>query len=74
MMARKRHRFSPFESLGSLESLGLRISPSALALGAIAEVSTISCHDLSPADSGDDPPITQPTLPSTGPGGPGSSS
>jgi hypothetical protein len=73
-MARTRRRFSPLDSLGSLESLGPRISPSALALGAAAEVWTIPHRDVSPADAGDDPPITQPPLPSTGPGGPGSGS
>jgi len=72
-MAWKRHRFLPFGSLGSLESLGPRLSPSGLSLGVVAEVSTMTGFQPL-CDSGDDPPITQPDLPPTGPAGPGSSS
>jgi hypothetical protein len=64
-------RHSLFDSVVSLEALDLRLSPSPLSLGAAAAVHH---HDISPCDSGDDPPITQGDLPPTGPSGPGSSS
>jgi hypothetical protein len=68
-------RHSLFDSLVSLETLDLRLSPSTLSWGAAAAASAIHHHEVSPAsDSGDDPPITQPDLPPSGPSGPGSSS
>ena len=68
-------RHSRFDSLISLESLDLRLSPSPLSLGAVAAAPVIHHPALLPDnDSGDDPPITQPELPPTGPVGPGSSS
>ena len=73
-MARNRRRFSPFACLGSLESLGPRISPSALSLGVVAEVWTIRHPEHFTEASCDDPPITQPALGPNGPSGPGSSS
>ncbi len=68
-------RHSLFDSLVSLEALDLRLSPSSLSLGAAAAAPAV--YHLAPApldDSGDDPPITQPELPPSGPVGPGSSS
>ena len=68
-------KHSMFESLVSLEALDLRLSPSPLSLGAAAAAMAVHHHELLSADDlGDDPPITQPELPPTGPVGPGSSS
>ena len=66
-------RHSLFDSMISLETLDLRLSPSPLTLGA-AVASAVHQQVASPFESGDDPPITQPDLPPTGPSGPGSSS
>ena len=67
-----------FDSLVSLETLDLRLSPSSLSLGAAAAASAVYHIVSSPADHtacpDDDPPITYPELPPTGPVGPGSSS
>ena len=68
-------RHSLFDGLVSVESLDLRLSPSPLSLGAVAAASTVYHHFILPANElGDDPPITQPELPPSGPVGPGSSS
>jgi hypothetical protein len=68
-------RHSRFDSLMSLEALDLRLSPSPLSLGGVVAASSINHIIILPEnDSGDDPPITQPELPPTGPVGPGSSS
>lgn len=69
-------RRSLFDSLFSLESLEIRLSPSSLALGVpngeAANVASLAIRAKN--DLGDDPPITQDPLPPTGPLGPGSSS
>jgi len=62
----------------SLESLELRLSPTSLPVhGVIVPLPEVAQHLVSwvpTNDLGDDPPITQPELPPTGPVGPGSSS
>jgi hypothetical protein len=74
-----------FDSLGSLERLDLRLSPSALFSGAAVVATAVhltTCDDDPLPDPepspgpypGGDPPISHPELPPTGPIGPGTSS
>jgi hypothetical protein len=74
-----------FDGLISLETLDLRLSPTSLSLGASLVTPAITNHMLSEDDPlpdpepspgpypGDDPPITHPELPPSGPIGPGTS-
>lgn len=74
-----------FDGLISLEMLDLRLSPTTLSLGA-SLVSPPLTHHIGAEDDplpdpepspgpypGDDPPITHPELPPSGPVGPGTS-
>lgn len=75
---------SPFQSLQSLETLDLKLSTSALSVGGIMVAAAVSHLHAAPMDDsnpcpqppppypGDDPPIVLPTLPPSGPAGPGS--
>jgi hypothetical protein len=79
------HRHTVFDSLISLETLDLRLSPTSLSLGASLAAPVFSHHgpteddplpdpEPSPGPSpGPNPPITHPELPPTGPVGPGTS-
>ena len=74
-------RRSLFDSLISLEALDMRLSlspfvsfPTTDPNDPVMPPVQVGRIDLSPMDSGDDPPITQPDLPPIGPTGPGSSS
>jgi hypothetical protein len=75
-------RHSLFDSLMSLETLDLRLSPASLSVGALVVPSAVSL--LSSADDpvpdpepapgpfpGDSPPTDNPELPPSGPVGPG---
>ncbi len=75
-------RPSLFDSLMSIETLDLRLSPTSLSLGAIVPPSAVSL--MSPADDpvpdpepapgpfpGESPPTDNPELPPSGPVGPG---
>jgi hypothetical protein len=78
----RRHEL--FDSLISLETLDLRISPTSLSLGAAVPLSVVSqfsaaddplpCPEPSPGPyPGTNPPVDHPELPPSGPVGPGSS-
>jgi hypothetical protein len=74
-----------FHNLGALETLDLRLSPTSLSLGGPLATPVFGYHMSAEDDPlpnpepspgpypGDDPPITHPELPPSGPAGPGTS-
>ena len=72
-------RFTAFDSLTSLETLDLRLSPTSLSLGASLAAPVFSHFVPEHDDTLPDPELpmaaepTSPSTPTSGPGGPGSS-
>jgi hypothetical protein len=72
-------KFTVFNGLSSLETLDLRLSPTSLSLGAHLAPPVVSHHDSTLEDLLPDPELAtaadpiNPSTPTSGPSGPGSS-